>query len=197
MFNPLIGILASSGAVAGGSYESIATVSVGSGGASNVEFTSIPSTYKHLQIRFSGATVRSVAYANLFMQVNSDTGSNYASHTLIGDPRPYIALDVQTSATNMNLGGILTGNTYSGLNSYYTGGFVIDVLDYGSNSKNKTVRLLGGSDRNGQGNGGVNGNVGIASGLWINSSNAITGVKFYSDANFAENAHFALYGIKD
>ena len=34
-----------------GSYESIATVTVGSGGAASVEFTSIPSTYTHLQIR--------------------------------------------------------------------------------------------------------------------------------------------------
>jgi len=33
------------------SYESIASVTVGSGGAANVEFTSIPATYTHLQIR--------------------------------------------------------------------------------------------------------------------------------------------------
>ena len=34
-----------------GSYESIATVTVGSGGSSYIEFTSIPGTYTHLQIR--------------------------------------------------------------------------------------------------------------------------------------------------
>ena len=33
------------------SYESIQTVTVGSGGQSTISFTSIPSTYKHLQIR--------------------------------------------------------------------------------------------------------------------------------------------------
>jgi hypothetical protein len=32
-------------------FESIATVTVGGGGAATVEFTSIPGTYQHLQIR--------------------------------------------------------------------------------------------------------------------------------------------------
>ena len=34
-----------------GDFESIATVTVGSGGASSIEFTSIPGTYQHLQVR--------------------------------------------------------------------------------------------------------------------------------------------------
>ena len=36
---------------AGGDFESIATVTVGGGGAASIEFTSIPGTYQHLQIR--------------------------------------------------------------------------------------------------------------------------------------------------
>ena len=39
-------------------YESIATVSVGSGGAADVEFTSIPGTYTHLQIRWIARSAR-------------------------------------------------------------------------------------------------------------------------------------------
>jgi len=34
-----------------GDFESIATVTVGAGGSSEINFTSIPSTYQHLQIR--------------------------------------------------------------------------------------------------------------------------------------------------
>ena len=41
-----------------GSYESIQTVTVGLGGAANVEFTSIPATYTHLQIRGISKTDR-------------------------------------------------------------------------------------------------------------------------------------------
>jgi hypothetical protein len=47
----ILGIIASSRLAAVGDYESIATVSVGGGGAADVEFTSIPGTYTHLQIR--------------------------------------------------------------------------------------------------------------------------------------------------
>jgi len=35
-----------------GDFESIATVSVGSGGAADVTFSSIPATFTHLQIRY-------------------------------------------------------------------------------------------------------------------------------------------------
>ena len=49
---PILGIIASSKAVAvPNSYESIATVTVGSGGTSEINFTSIPATYTHLQLR--------------------------------------------------------------------------------------------------------------------------------------------------
>ena len=43
--------LAGNAAVIGTSYESIATTTVGSGGASSITFSSIPATYAHLQIR--------------------------------------------------------------------------------------------------------------------------------------------------
>ena len=48
----ILGILASSGVAAGAanSYESIATVTVGSGGSSTITFSSIPATFTHLQI---------------------------------------------------------------------------------------------------------------------------------------------------
>ena len=39
-------------------FESIATVTVGSGGSSTISFTSIPGTYKHLQVRGIGRTNR-------------------------------------------------------------------------------------------------------------------------------------------
>jgi hypothetical protein len=56
-------------------YESISTVTVGGGGVSDVTFSSIPSTFTHLQIRFIGKDNRSgVATSVLFMQCNGDTG---------------------------------------------------------------------------------------------------------------------------
>ena len=47
-------------------YDSIATVVVGSGGASSITFSSVPSTYKHLQIRFIARNdVGGVAYGQI------------------------------------------------------------------------------------------------------------------------------------
>jgi hypothetical protein len=39
-------------------FESIATVTVGGGGASSISFTSIPATYKHLQLEIYGKNNR-------------------------------------------------------------------------------------------------------------------------------------------
>jgi hypothetical protein len=48
---PILGIIASSKLTVSNSYESIATTTVGSGGSATVTFSSIPATYKHLQVR--------------------------------------------------------------------------------------------------------------------------------------------------
>ena len=52
---PILGIIASSqqGGISSTAYESIATVTLGSA-ASTINFSSIPSRYQHLQLRFIG-----------------------------------------------------------------------------------------------------------------------------------------------
>lgn len=83
-----LGIVAGSFPIAvGGDFESIATVTVGSGGASSIEFTSIPGTYQHLQIRGIARTARTGATPKreaVYIQFNGDTGTNYAYHNLFG-----------------------------------------------------------------------------------------------------------------
>jgi len=77
-----LGIFASANqSAAATSYESIATVSVGSGGATSAEFTSIPGTYTHLQIRC--LTGSSNPGAGMKIEFNSDTSTaNYRNHYL-------------------------------------------------------------------------------------------------------------------
>ena len=181
-----------------GSFDALATYTVPAGGTSSITFAGLPTggQYKHLQIRFTGASNRSVAYSSLLMRVNGDTGNNYAYHVLVGDPRPSIDTSSAGSQSSIYLGSIVTGTTFSGLNSYYTGAAVIDLIDYASNTKNKTIRSLGGSDRNGVGNAGISGNVGIASGLWLNSTTLINSVTLFSDTDFIENTNISIYGVK-
>ena len=182
----ILGIIASSTLVAAGDFESIATVSVGGGGAANVEFTSIPATYTHLQIRGIGRVSESANQTYLEVVINSDTGSNYAYHLLQGDGSG-VAAGVLTSQT-LTYVRTVAGST-AGSNIF--GAILLDILDYTNTNKYKTLRNLGGSDNNG------NGNINLTSSLWRNTA-AITSIKFtpLSSATFNQYSQFALYGIR-
>lgn len=185
MLNSLIGIIASSGgeAAAGAAYESIATVT--SPGASSVTFSSIPQGYTHLQIRGIANNGDTGGYNNQGMRFNGDTSTAYAVHRLAGDGSSVFA-GAQPSSTQIN-DIFRIPPTSSG----YFGAFVIDVLDYTSTNKNKTVRVLTGGDSNGSGW------IGLHSGLWYATPAAITSITFISSSgNFGTNSSFALYGIK-
>jgi hypothetical protein len=190
LLNTIFGSLSSGVAASTSSYESIATVTVGSGGAANVEFTSIPATYTHLQIRGFARTSRATFGVDaLRYQLNADTGSNYSWHHLRGDGST-VESSAGTSISYMESQRIL-GTTTGG--SF--GALVMDILDYKDTNKYTTVRVLGGVDVNGT-VGGIGGAVMITSGNWRNT-NAVTSIKLYGDsANFAEYSQFALYGIK-
>lgn len=167
-----------------GSYESIATVSVGSGGASSVEFTSIPSTYSHLQIRAIARGTKSSTVAFLNMKLNSDTGTNYTYHLLQGDGSSAVASGV-VNDTFFDWARHPAANATASI----FGTSVIDILDYGNTNKFKTVRYLGNYDANGSGY------VEFRSGLW-RSTNAISTITFTWDSgNFTQYSHFALYGV--
>lgn len=180
-------------------FYSIATATVDSSGASSITFTGIPSTYKHLQIRWSGMDSRSVApYSMVRLQVgngSTDTGANYSWHYMSADPRPYISIGGAGSQTFAYVSDI-TGNGYSGTANYTSSG-IIDIYDYASTAKNKTFKSLGGANR---GSGGaqtsIRGNVGMFTGAWYNTA-AITNITITcDDPNFTPNTKFALYGVK-
>jgi hypothetical protein len=164
------------------SYESIATVTVGSGGQSTISFTSIPSTFKHLQIRASFATGET--YGQMVGTFNSDTGSNYSRHFLYGTGAAAGSAGY-SSVANWNAGYGATITTYPVAS-------VIDILDYTNTNKYKTVRTLTGQDVNGSG-----GNIYMYSNAWLNTA-AITRIDLTnaSAINFAQYTSVALYGIK-
>ena len=181
---PILGIIASQNYPRiTNSYESIATVTVGSGGAANIEFTSIPSTFEHLQIRLF---VRPTSTSNgpVFMQCNSDTGSNYTRHSLRTDGST-VFTSGSASTTSMYFNGF---NVYVGATDRPTVS-IIDILDYKNTNKYKTVRTLAGLENNGSGE------VGLYSGMWMNT-NAITSIKLFDNVNYGEYTKAALYGIK-
>jgi hypothetical protein len=186
MLQSLVGIIASSGGVAGGDYESIATVTVGAGGASSISFTSIPSTYQHLQVRgIARSTYASGNIDILQMQINSDTGNNYAWHWLFGDGSSAGAGAASTTS-NITFRDINNANTTAST----FGAAVIDILDYSNTNKYKTTRTLVGYDANG------NGKINFDSGVWMSTSAISSFTIVCGNANFAQYSSFALYGIK-
>jgi hypothetical protein len=191
---PIIGIIdsAKTGNLVTTAFDSIATTTVGASSVSSITFSSIPSTYKHLQIRY---IVKSSRTGNpldeLNLRFNGDSGTNYAQHALAGDGSTVFANNV-LNGNNMELGSGFIGDSESG--SQFGVG-VVDILDYASTTKTKVVRMIGGVDFNGV-IGSYPGRIGQGSGLW-NSTSATTSLTFFSDnGNITQYSSFALYGIK-
>jgi len=164
------------------SFESIATYT-GNGTTSTCTFSSIPGTYKHLQIRL--LTANGSGFNQLPMTLNSDTGANYAQHRLFGNASTASAAGA-TSQTRINFCGQNPVTPYFGVS-------IIDIIDYASTSKYKTIRSFNGYDTNGTANQVVY----LNSGLWMSTS-AVTTITFTdpSGYNFATGTSIALYGIK-
>lgn len=157
-------------------YTPIATTTLGSV-TNSYTFTSIAGTYTDLVIIVAGSADGTNA-ANVLLQFNSDTGSNYSTTILYGDGSTAGSARV-TSAANINTGDVDTG-TSTAVNR-------INIMNYSNATTYKTV--LGRGDRS------VNSTVAKV-GLW-RSTSAITSVKVFLSAsiNFSVGTTLTLYGI--
>ena len=169
------------------SYESIAT-GVGNGSSGTISFTSIPSTYTHLQIRGISRDGRAVSVDTGYFVINSDTGTNYAYHLLNGNGSAASA-GANSSCAPSNTSPFIIPGTSAG--SSMMSATITDFLDYKNTNKYKTLRTLSGADLNGSGN------AWFTSTLWMNT-NAITQIDIISGTGSAwtTTTQFALYGIK-
>ena len=183
---PILGIYASQ--ISGhlfapsGAYDSIATVTVGAGGSAGITFSSIPSTYTHLQIRAFARTNSPTNGENTKIYVNGSSAStNYAWHIVRGDGASVTASGGGGNYIVANVGTTNATSTFSAM--------VIDVLDYANTNKNKTIRNLYGWDANGSGYVGLNS-------VLVPTTSAISQIDIFMDYNFTQYTQFALYGIK-
>ena len=162
-------------------YEAIATVTVGSGGAADITFSSIPATYTDLLVKLS------------------------LKSTATGRDR-YIRVDFNSSSANFNYKALraITTGTIQGVED--TGNFISfysasDMEGFGSaelyipnyaGSNYKQMSVDGTQERNGD-----NMWMNLVASLWSNTS-AISSIKFYPDVNdFAQYSTATLYGIKN
>lgn len=161
------------------SFESIATYTPTSG--TSITFSSIPSTYKHLQIRWTSNTAGS--NGTIGMQFNGDTGTNYVWHGLYADG---VGANANSATANAY---IRAGESRA--ESNISGVAIIDIIDYASTSKNKVTRQFSGYDTN-----TASAQIALRSGLWLNTA-AVSSITLYTVTAAAfTNGSFALYGIK-
>ena len=182
-------LLAGNAAFIPTSFESIATAT-GTGSESTITFSSIPQTYQHLQIRCLAkdadtSGTATVDYGGII--INSDFGSNYRWHRLNGNGTSATATAAASATTRARGFAMPYGDTTS------YGVSIIDIHDYASTTKNKTIRTFAGGDLN---SGTTTSNLILASSLWMDTS-AITSISLERIAStFASGSVISLYGIK-
>jgi hypothetical protein len=191
MLNNIVGLLDAGIPASTNSYESIQTYTLGSS-QSTVTFSTIPSTYKHLQLRVlvRGDYVGGNFNNNILVRFNGDSGSNYSRHLLYVQDNS-TALAFGAASTTSAFAGA-SPNASTGISNVFAGG-VTDILDYANTNKYKTVRTLQGYDTNGGGKQRLS----LESSVWMNTS-AVTSIAITSSNadNWVQYSSFALYGIK-
>ena len=160
-------------------YEIIAKVTVGSGGAANIEFTSIPSTYTDLNILLSSrGTADSL---NVNVRFNG-SASNYSQIRVQGSGSAATSA-TDTEITLLNVRSTYTANTFSNGSVY--------IPNYTS-SNFKSVSV----DTATENNATVNRNI-LNAGLWSDTS-AITSVNLIvASGDFTQYSTAYLYGISN
>lgn len=167
-------------------FTKIASVTVGSGGAASIDFTSIPSTYTDLCVKYS---IRSAYSGGTISGVkltfnNSATGYSYkqlygfaGAAGSFGTGSATELVFNQDSASN-------TASTFASAEIY--------IPNYAS-SNNKSVSIDSVVEQNATSGYELD----LFAGLWSNSA-AITSIKVvdYNATNFVQYSTATLYGIK-
>lgn len=169
-------------------FESIATAT--GSGATSITFSSIPSTYAHLQLRMLIRSTGTGDGRDLNLTVNgAASAGDYKSHYLLGNgTSASTGIDINGSTANIFVGNPPASATAANIFAVS----IVDILDYANTNKYKTIKALAGVDTNG----GVYQNACLFSGVRLSTA-AISSITLtLSNGNFATGTSVALYGIK-
>lgn len=169
-------------------YVTIASTSVPSGGASNIEFTSIPNTYTDLVIRWSLRSTEANNFTDQGFRVtfnNSTTG--YSNRLLFGN------LASPGSANNSSVSALqwVYGNAANSTASTFGIGEMYITNYAGSTAKSISTDSMTENNNN---NDIV---IAFTAGYWNNTS-AITSIKLATaTGTWVQHSSATLYGIKN
>ena len=152
-------------------------------------FSSIPSTYEHLQLRVSTHDTHATGTDQLFVRLNNDTTSYYSSHHM----QAYSGAGKTGSATTRTSlgywGDAIGGNNLAG--EYST--VVIDIQDYANTNKSTVLTFLSGSCPDADATKSIK----FGSSLW-ESTTTVSEIDVYciSSAPLQRGTSGTLYGIR-
>lgn len=162
-------------------YQAIASVTVGAGGAASMVFSSIPATFTDLCVKFSARNTSTGQYA--FYRFNNDATSVYSARILTGDGTSV------TSISNTFSGNIANISTSTDTANTFGNG-EIHIPNYtSSNLKSSSVDAV-------NENNATLAYANFTANLWSNTA-AINRIDLLPTAGtFAQHSTATLYGIK-
>jgi hypothetical protein len=177
-----LGIFSAAGAGRLSDYEHIATA-FGTGLSGVIDFTSISSDYKHLQIRFTAKN--SISGRQIAVVLNNITSTSYPNvRSISGNGTSFVAgstISLQNIPLSQSLADIDSATAVASAG-------IIEILDYASSSKNTTVRTF-------FGNASAITHVALVEGF-LNNTATINRVTLSTSGNFTTISRFSLYGIR-
>ena len=165
-------------------FELIASSTVGSGGASSIDFTSIPNTYTDLCFKISVRITRSGYVGDILGISFNGTSTNESSRRIEGNGSSV------SSASNSVLLAYQGSTTDATASTFGNGELYIPNY---AGSTNKSASNDGVSENN-----GATAYQGFSANLWSNTA-AINQVTFTPDSgtNFVQYSTIYLYGVKN
>lgn len=169
-------------------YKPIATVTVGSGGASSIEFTSIPGTYTDLLLKYSlrGDNSSTITYA--IIEFNGSS-ANRSARLLGGSGSSAFSGAYASDIFTIGTGSTATSSTFGNGEIYFP--------NY-AGSNNKSMSIDGMTENN-----DTAASIHVLAGLW-SSSSAITAIRLFAgDNTLSKNKNWVqystayLYGINN
>lgn len=164
-------------------FELISSVTVGSGGAASIDFTSIPATYTDLCLKVSARDTRSQTANDFSMRFNGST-SNLSSRAVFGTGSAAASGNWTTGLAGVVPSATATSNTFANIEIY--------IPNYaGSSYKSASIDSV-------MENNGTQGEDWLIAWLWSNTVavNQITLVPNAS-ASFVQYSTAYLYGVKN
>jgi len=172
------------------SSEDILAEEVLTSSQASVTFSSLDTLaagYQHLQLRMVTRDNRGISGTNnIRLQVNSDSGSNYADHGLYGNGSSVLSY-ANTSQSQFNALSINPSNSDT---ADAFGAGVVDFLDCFETTKYTTIRSLNGVTV------AAGSTIRLSSSVWMNTNALDTLLIYPSSASFVSGSRFTLIGLK-